>query len=229
MTVCEPSPGITRPRVRRPNQTSKKFSQEINGYAFAGSQATRPHQRPQERRHPPRVAHGSIAESFQIETETVPMSAARKMLLGHGWGFAWPNDCRIIYNRASARPDGRPWSERKKLVWWDEEKKQWTGLDNADYEKEMPPDTPAEPARWARHRRPWRSTAIHLASGRRRLALRRRAALRMDRCPPTTKPLESLVANPLYHQQTQSRRRIKKQRPDNPYATLPTMPAFPTC
>jgi formate dehydrogenase major subunit len=51
-----------------------------------------------------------------------------KDLLGHGWGFAWPNDCRIIYNRASARPDGAPWSERKKLVWWDDQKKQWTGV-----------------------------------------------------------------------------------------------------
>src|SRR4051794_694280 len=50
-----------------------------------------------------------------------------KDLLGHGWGFAWPNDCRIIYNRASARPDGQPWSERKKLVWWDPQKKEWTG------------------------------------------------------------------------------------------------------
>ena len=39
---------------------------------------------------------------------------------GHGWGFAWPADRRILYNRASARPDGAPWSERKKLVWWDE-------------------------------------------------------------------------------------------------------------
>ena len=29
---------------------------------------------------------------------------------GHGWGFAWPADRRIIYNRASARPDGKPWS-----------------------------------------------------------------------------------------------------------------------
>ncbi len=39
--------------------------------------------------------------------------------LGHGWGFAWPADRRIIYNRASAAPDGTPWSEDKKLVWWD--------------------------------------------------------------------------------------------------------------
>src|SRR5207249_3244551 len=45
-----------------------------------------------------------------------------KGYLGHGWGFSWPSDRRIIYNRASARPDGSPWSERKKLVWWDSEK-----------------------------------------------------------------------------------------------------------
>jgi formate dehydrogenase major subunit len=34
--------------------------------------------------------------------------------LGHGWGFAWPADRRILYNRCSARPDGQPWSERKR-------------------------------------------------------------------------------------------------------------------
>ena len=39
---------------------------------------------------------------------------------GHGWGYAWPADRRILYNRASARPDGTPWSQRKKLIWWDE-------------------------------------------------------------------------------------------------------------
>jgi formate dehydrogenase major subunit len=58
--------------------------------------------------------------------------------LGHGWGFAWPSDRRIIYNRASARPDGRPWSERKKLVWWDSEK--WTGIDVAGFVQGKAPD-----------------------------------------------------------------------------------------
>jgi len=58
--------------------------------------------------------------------------------LGHGWGFAWPSDRRIIYNRASARPDGRPWSERKKLVWWDSEK--WTGIDVAGFVQGKSPD-----------------------------------------------------------------------------------------
>jgi formate dehydrogenase major subunit len=58
---------------------------------------------------------------------------------GHGWGFAWPADRRILYNRASARPDGKPWSERKKLVWWDENKKEWTGLDVPDFTKTKAP------------------------------------------------------------------------------------------
>ena len=38
------------------------------------------------------------------------------------WGWAWPADRRMLYNRASADPDGKPWSERKAYVWWDEEK-----------------------------------------------------------------------------------------------------------
>ena len=42
---------------------------------------------------------------------------------GHEWGWAWPANRRILYNRASAAPDGTPWSERKALVWWDAEAK----------------------------------------------------------------------------------------------------------
>ncbi len=37
------------------------------------------------------------------------------------WGFAWPLNRRMMYNRASADPQGKPWSERKKYMWWDEE------------------------------------------------------------------------------------------------------------
>src|SRR6266513_2588671 len=65
-------------------------------------------------------------------------SRKSKDYLGHGWGFAWPSDRRIIYNRASARPDGHPWSERKKLVWWDSEK--WTGIDVPGFVKGKSPD-----------------------------------------------------------------------------------------
>jgi formate dehydrogenase major subunit len=60
--------------------------------------------------------------------------------LGHGWGFAWPGDRRIIYNRASAAPNGEPWSEEKKLIWWSAEKNRWTGDDVPDFKEDKSPD-----------------------------------------------------------------------------------------
>src|SRR5205809_484338 len=62
--------------------------------------------------------------------------------LGHGWGFVWPANRRIIYNRASADPSGKPWSEKKKLVWWDAEQKKWVGNDVPDFSPTMAPDAP---------------------------------------------------------------------------------------
>jgi formate dehydrogenase major subunit len=51
-----------------------------------------------------------------------------------GWGFAWPANRRTLYNRASADPAGKPWSERKKLIWWDDKQSKWTGFDVPDFE-----------------------------------------------------------------------------------------------
>jgi formate dehydrogenase major subunit len=63
-----------------------------------------------------------------------------KNYLGHGWGFVWPADRRIIYNRASAKPTGEPWSERKKLVWWDQAQRKWDGIDVPDFVPDKSPD-----------------------------------------------------------------------------------------
>lgn len=148
-----------------------------------------------------------------------------KDALGHGWGFAWPNDCRIIYNRASARPDGRPWSERKKLVWWDESKKQWTGLDIPDYDKEMPPDTPdnlregrgtdalggAKPFTLHPDGVAW----LYVSSG-----------LKDGPLPTHYEPFESVTKNALYDQQSNPAA-DKKERPDNPYGDSVGDPRFP--
>ena len=56
------------------------------------------------------------------------------------WGWAWPMNRRILYNRASADPDGKPWSERKRYVWWDEQEGKWTGEDVPDFKEDTPPD-----------------------------------------------------------------------------------------
>ncbi len=55
------------------------------------------------------------------------------------WGWAWPMNRRILYNRASADPEGRPWSERKKHVWWDAAEKKWVGKDVPDFPVDRDP------------------------------------------------------------------------------------------
>ncbi len=65
--------------------------------------------------------------------------AARRRPAPGEWGWAWPLDRRILYNRASADPEGRPWSERKAWVWWDEAEGRWTGHDVPDFEVTKPP------------------------------------------------------------------------------------------
>jgi formate dehydrogenase major subunit len=69
-----------------------------------------------------------------------------------GWGFTWPANRHILYNRASADPDGKPWSERKKYVWWDPEhdngngtKGRWVGYDIPDFPETKAPTTQADP------------------------------------------------------------------------------------
>lgn len=56
------------------------------------------------------------------------------------WGWAWPMNRRILYNRASADPSGKPWSERKRYVWWDADAGKWTGEDVPDFKVDMAPD-----------------------------------------------------------------------------------------
>ncbi|EGJ79164.1 putative formate dehydrogenase, alpha subunit [Streptomyces sp. Tu6071] len=55
------------------------------------------------------------------------------------WAWAWPANRRMLYNRASAAPDGTPWSARKKYVWWDAEAGEWTGDDVPDFPADLAP------------------------------------------------------------------------------------------
>ena len=55
------------------------------------------------------------------------------------WGWVWPANRRILYNRASADPAGKPWSQRKAYMYWDEEQGRWTGPDVPDFQVTKPP------------------------------------------------------------------------------------------
>ena len=65
------------------------------------------------------------------------------------WGWAWPMNRRIVYNRCSVQPDGiNPWpgDDDRRLVWWDagaDAGGSWTGLDVPDISKTTGPDKPA--------------------------------------------------------------------------------------
>jgi formate dehydrogenase major subunit len=60
--------------------------------------------------------------------------------VGSEWAWAWPGNRRTLYNRASADPRGRPWSERKALVWWDAQDGRWAGYDVPDFPPTLAPD-----------------------------------------------------------------------------------------
>jgi formate dehydrogenase major subunit len=81
---------------------------------------------------------GSYADGVNQTARRKP--AREQNWTGGEWAWAWPANRRILYNRASADPQGRPWSERKALVWWDEEQGKWTGHDTPDFEATKRPD-----------------------------------------------------------------------------------------
>ncbi len=53
-----------------------------------------------------------------------------------GWAWAWPMNRRIIYNRASADPQGKPWDPKRMLIKWNGAK--WVGNDIPDYNTAAP-------------------------------------------------------------------------------------------
>jgi formate dehydrogenase major subunit len=115
------------------------------------------------------------------------------------WGWAWPANRRIIYNRASADPEGRPWSERKKYVWWDAEQGRWVGADIADFEATKPPDYVPEPGAKAQAAIGGAEPFIMQTDGRAWLFAP--TGLADGPMPTHYEPVESPVDNPLYGQQ----------------------------
>ena len=81
---------------------------------------------------------GVFADATNQAARRVPGS--EQTWVAPEWGWAWPANRRILYNRASADPEGRPWSQRKRYVWWDEREGKWTGDDVPDFEPAKRPD-----------------------------------------------------------------------------------------
>jgi formate dehydrogenase major subunit len=119
--------------------------------------------------------------------------------LGRTWCWTWPANRHILYNRASADPDGRPWSDGKALVWWNPDRALWTGHDIADFKAAKsphyrPPEgatrtealTGVDPFIMQADGKGWLYVPTGLVDGP---------------MPAHYEPQESPIANPLYRQQ----------------------------
>jgi formate dehydrogenase major subunit len=130
------------------------------------------------------------------------------------WGWAWPANRRILYNRASADPDGKPWSQRKAYVWWDAEEGQWTGHDVPDFEPNKRPDY--QPPEGARAQDALSGTDAFIMQGDGKAWLYAPAGLVDGPLPTHYEPEESPFDNPL-HGHRASPARETYSRNDNRY------------
>jgi len=119
-----------------------------------------------------------------------------------GWAFTWPSNRREMYNRASADPEGRPWSEAKRLVWWDEAQGKWTGNDVPDFEETKRPDYEPEWNPCPDGMDAIRGTDPFIMVPYGRAALFVPSGLKDGPLPTHYEPLESPIHNPLYPQQS---------------------------
>ena len=144
------------------------------------------------------------------------------------WGWAWPANRHIIYNRASADPQGRPWSERKRYVWWDAAKETWASLgDSVDFTPDKAPGyVPSDDATGMAAIRGDAPFILHPDG----LGWLYAPTGLVDGPLPTHyEPHESPFSNPLYGQDASPTRQTN-ERPENPYnptAGQPGAEVFP--
>ena len=137
------------------------------------------------------------------------------------WGWAWPANRRILYNRASADAEGRPWSQRKRYVWWDAEEEEWTGLDDPDFVPDKAPDYKAPDGAKGMDAINGDAPFILHADGLGWLYAPQ--GLVDGPLPTHYEPHESPFANLMYAQRSNPTRQIF-ERPENPYNPADVQP-----
>jgi formate dehydrogenase major subunit len=124
------------------------------------------------------------------------------------WGFSWPANRHILYNRCSAKPDGTPWSENKKLIWWDPNADsgtkdadgnpvlgKWVGYDVPDFAATRKPTAKADPTKTGLGTQSGTDAFIMKSDGKGWLFAPK--GLNEGPLPEHYEPLESPVKNPL--------------------------------
>jgi formate dehydrogenase major subunit len=211
---------------------------EINGYTWA------------DKKQVPGFAalkdDGSTACGCWIYSGVYPaegknLAASRKPdnYVSPGWGFAWPANRHILYNRASADPAGNPWSERKKYTYWDPNKDSGTkdangnpiiGMwvnafgDAVDFVPTKKPDAQPKENGSGLDAHSGASPFIMKPDGKAWLFAP--TGLVDGPMPTHYEPYESPVANPLYKQQRNPVAKIWQVK-GNPYHELSDADKYP--
>jgi formate dehydrogenase major subunit len=138
------------------------------------------------------------------------------------WGWAWPANRHILYNRASADPDGKPWSERKRYVWWDASEEKWHSLGDApDFEPDKAPDY--KPPEGAKGMAAIKGSSPFILHPDGLGWLYAPQGLVDGPLPTHYEPHESPLANLLYAQRATPTRQVF-ERPENPYNPADVQP-----
>ncbi len=104
------------------------------------------------------------------------------------WGYSWPANRRVMYNRASCDPSGKPWDPERRQVWWNDAQQKWVGNDVPDFKVDSKPSD---------HMGPF----IMNPEGVGRI-FAPLAAFADGPFPEHYEPVESPIANPLHPQQS---------------------------
>jgi formate dehydrogenase major subunit len=121
------------------------------------------------------------------------------------WAWSWPANRRVLYNRASCDPAGKPWDPTRKQVWWNESAQLWQGNDIPDFKPDSNPKD---------HMGPF----IMNPEGVGRI-FGPLAAFADGPFPEHYEPIESPVQNPLHPNQSNNPVVKKFKTPADKYAT----------
>ncbi len=140
------------------------------------------------------------------------------------WAWAWPSNRRVLYNRASADPDGKPWSDKKRLVWWDANAKKWVGEDIPDFIADRDPQFRPPSDALGKDAIAGTDPFILQPDGKGWLFVPE--GLKDGPLPTHYEPSESVMRNPLYAQQSNPAM-MHWNRADNPQHLPYDDPRFP--